>query len=112
MIVTFESSSQNENWTPRELATLIGKRQSSGDDAKYLMAPTPIESDATDASNRSCTTAGTPKKPKNHLRANRQALKEKQHNNKGAALARQAQEKLRLQKLKEKKQRLYGKISS
>mmetsp|Transcript_1064 Transcript_1064/g.2344 ORF Transcript_1064/g.2344 Transcript_1064/m.2344 type:complete len:297 (+) Transcript_1064:2612-3502(+) len=114
MIVTFESTSGNENWSPRGLAALIAKRQSSGDDAKYLIAPTQIESNSDDTSNQSCTAARSsqPRKTKNHLRANRQALKEKQRNNKDAALERQTKEKLKLQKLEEKKKRLYGKVRS
>lgn len=111
--MTFESSNRDENWTPRGLASLIAKRQNSGDDAKYLLAPTPIESCLDDATNQSCTAAaGTRKKPKNHLRANREALKEKQRNNKEASLERQAREKLRLQKLEAKKQKLYGGVTS
>ncbi|KAL7536211.1 hypothetical protein ACHAXR_006993 [Thalassiosira sp. AJA248-18] len=113
MIVSFESPSHDENWSPSALSSIIAKHQSSGEDVKYLIAPISIESNADDASNQSCTAARhSSKQPKNHLKANRQALKEKQRNNKDALVIKQAQEKLRLQKLDQKKQRLYGKVRS
>jgi hypothetical protein len=52
------------------------------------------------------------KRPKNHLKANREALKEKQRSNKDVELERQAKEKLRRQKLDQKKQQLYGNVKS
>ena len=112
MIVTFENPSPNENWSPRGLAAVIGKRQSSGDNAKCLLAPTPIESEPDGTSGQSCRATRTPKKPKNHLRAHRQALKEKQQDNRCRSLARQAQEKLSWQQREAEKERLFGKIPS
>lgn len=114
MIVTFESTPSQENLSPQELRKLIARRQNSGDDAKYLIAPTPIELNPDEKSEQSCMAAqnGSSKKTKNHLRANRQALREKQRTNKDVELERQANEKMRLQKLERKKQKLYGKVGS
>ena len=117
MIVSFESPNNDENWTPSSLANLIAKRQCTGEDVKSLIAPLPlpIESNADDDStNQSCTAChlSPSKKPKNHLRANRQALKEKQQQNKLQKEARQTNEKLKQQQLEMKKQKLYGKVRS
>ncbi len=123
---------QDENLSPRSLAALIAKRQRGGDSLKSLIAPPTYEfNNATvqsidkslqknSPSSQSWTTcSGSPsssknlkKKPKNHLRANREALKEKQRNIKDIELERSANEKLRLQKLEQKKQKLFGNVRS
>ena len=107
MIVTFQTQdqAQNENWSPRRLASLIAKRQSryvkfgitfsqmstfalltrlcsqllSGEDAKYLIAPLPIDIKSDEGSDQSHTAThnhSKKKPPKNFFKANRQALKE------------------------------------
>ncbi|KAL3810148.1 hypothetical protein ACHAXA_005297 [Cyclostephanos tholiformis] len=123
---------QDENLSPRSLAALIAKRQRGGDRLKSLIAPPTYEFNNStrrsfdesqqkkSASNQSWTTSSESptsstnlkKKPKNHLRANREALKEKQRNIKDIELERTANEKLRLQKLEQKKQKLYGNVRS
>jgi hypothetical protein len=121
---------QDENLSPRSLAALIAKRQRGGDGLKSLIAPATNEHDEyassrsfkarqkNSPSNQSWTTCrGSPsiklkKRPKNHLKANREALIEKQRSNKGVKLERQAKEKLRHQKLEQKKQLLYGNVKS
>ena len=117
MIVSFESPDNDENWTPSSLASLIAKRQVRGEDVKCLIAPLPIESNNADddSDNQSCTAchlSPSSKKPKNHLRANRQALKEKQQHNAAQKEARQTKEKLKQQKLEKKKQKLFGNVRS
>ena len=117
MIVSFESPDNDENWTPSSLASLIAKRQVRGEDVKCLIAPLPIESnnEDDDSDNQSCTAchlSPSSKKPKNHLQANRKALKEKQQNNAAQKEARQTKEKLKQQKLEKKKQKLYGNVRS
>jgi len=104
MIVTFQTQdqAQNENWSPRRLASLIAKRQSryvkfgitfsqnvnfcpshecpqllSGEDAKYLIAPLPIDIKTDEGSDQSHTATrnhSKKKPPKNFFKANRQAL--------------------------------------
>lgn len=127
MIVTL----QDENLSPRSVAALIAKRQRGGDGLKSLIAPTAKEHDEyasrrtfevsqpkNSPSNQSLTTCRgssskkLKKRPKNHLKANREALKEKQRSNKDVELERQAKEKLRRQKLDQKKQQLYGNVKS
>lgn len=127
MIVTV----QDENLSPRSLAVLIAKRQRGGDGLKSLIAPVTNEYDdyasrrsyegsqpKNSPSDQSLTTCrGSPSKkpkmrPKNHLKANREALKEKQRNNKDVELERKAKEKFRIQKLEQKKQKLYGNVKS
>ncbi len=119
---------QDENLSPRSLAALIAKRQRGGDSLKSLIAPPTYELNNTtesqqknSPSSQSWTTfsGGSPsssknlkKKPKNHLRAHREALKEKQRNIKDIELKRTAYEKLRLQKLLQKKQKLFGNVRS
>ncbi|KAL7553532.1 hypothetical protein ACHAWF_016842 [Thalassiosira exigua] len=114
MIVSFEGPGQDENWSPRGLSSLIAKRQSSGVDVKCLIAPTPLELNPDDASDQSCTAAqrSPSKTPKNHLKAHRRALREKQQNNKDAEAVRARAEENKAQKLAQKKERLYGKVRS
>ncbi len=114
MIVSFENTQANENWSPRSLATLIKQKQSSGDEAKCLIAPTLLDLNADDVTNppSCCRRSPSKGKPKNHLQANRKALKEKQQHNKDAELMRRAQEKARLHKREKKKDVLYGKVRS
>lgn len=121
---------QDENRSPRSLAALIAKRQRGGESLKSLIAPPTYEFNnatrrSTDESQQKnspssqswTTCSGSPslsknlkKKPKNHLRANREALKEKQRNIKDIELERTANEKLRLQKLEQRKQKLFGNV--
>lgn len=148
MIVSYD----NDNWSPRGLASLIAKRHSSGVDAKSLIA---LAEQKIETPNRSCTVAkGSPsaklkhhlkaihhvvhkenqcnckdleferrekekmrlqmleRKSKNHVTANRQAVKEKQRSKKVAEMERQAKEESRRKKLEQKKQKLYGNIRS
>ncbi len=127
MIVTL----QDENLSPRSVAALIAKRQRGGDGLKSLIAPATNEHDEyasrrsfevsqpkNSPSNQSFATCRgssskkLKKKPKNHLKANREALKEKQRGNKDVELERQTKEKLRHQKIHKKKQQLYGNVKS
>ena len=120
---------QDENLSPRSVAGLIAKRQRGGDGLKSLIAPATNEHDEyasrrslkgsqpkISPSNQSLTRGSSSKnlkkRPKNHLKANREALKEKQRSNKDVELERQAKEKLRRRKLEKKKQKLYGNVKS
>jgi hypothetical protein len=85
----------------------------SGEDAKCLIAPLPIEHTAEEGSDQSYTATHNKKKlPKNHMKANRRALKEKQRTNKNAAQEKEQQEKNKQLKIQQKKQQRFGKIAS
>ena len=113
MIVTFDSPTRDENWSPKDLSTLIKSRQTCGEDVKYLLVPTPIESNADDDSNQSCTAARQrTKQPKNHLKANRQALKEKQQKQRHTKEKAVHTGKLKALKEEQKKLKLFGKVRS
>mmetsp|Transcript_15973 Transcript_15973/g.33520 ORF Transcript_15973/g.33520 Transcript_15973/m.33520 type:complete len:303 (+) Transcript_15973:904-1812(+) len=117
MIVRFKNNETNEseNWSPRELASLIAKRQSSGEDARCLIAPLPIELHPDDGSLNSHTATrrtSSSKVVKNPFKANRQALKERQKSNKNAALDKRQREENEKRKILQKKEKMFGNIKS
>ena len=118
MIVSYNNSpnQQQENWSPRSLAQLIAKRSRGGDDVKCLIDASPIalNSDECDDDDQSCTVQvqSPTKTPINHIQANRQALREKQQNNRNAQAERHRREKLRQDNIEKKKQKLYGNVRS
>jgi hypothetical protein len=78
-----------------------------------LIAPLPIEANSEEGSDQSYTATKNGKKsPKNYLKANRQALKEKQRNQKNAAIEKMEKEKSKQQKFEQKKQQRFGNITS
>ncbi|ACI64400.1 predicted protein [Thalassiosira pseudonana CCMP1335] len=113
MIISFvDAGHGNENLSPTGLASLIAKRQTSGDDARCLIAPLPIEVNE-DGSDQSFTATQRKTPPKkNHLRANRLALKETQKSNRKAEIEDKLQEEVRAKKKEHKKKQLYGNIKS
>ena len=119
MIVSYNNSPQQENWSPRSLAQLIAKRSRGGDDVKSLIDASPIalnSDEVDDEDDQSCTVqVQSPthtKKSINHIQANRQALREKQQNNKNSKVERERKDKLRQEKIEKKKQKLYGNVRS
>jgi len=118
MIVSYNNSpNQQENWSPRSLAQLIAKRSRGGDDVKCLIDASPIalNSEEVDDDDTSCTVqVQSPQKKQiiNHIQANRQALREKQQNNKNSKVERERKDKLRQEKIEKKKQKLYGNVRS
>ena len=121
MIVSYNNSpNQQENWSPRSLAQLIAKRSRGGDDVKCLIDASPIalNSDEADDDDQSCTVqvqspkTNKTKKQISYIQANRQALREKQQNNRNAQAERHRKEKLRQEKIEKKKQKLYGNVRS
>lgn len=132
MLVTLPS---NENLSPRSLAALFAKRQRGGDGLKSLIAPTTnefgawrpavvdeegvINNDSPSAFNKSSSLSTLTKKkkqgtkqPKNHLKANREALKSRAIANKNVEQERKAKEELQLQKRDQEKQKLFGNVRS
>ena len=118
MIVSYNNSpNQQENWSPRSLAQLIAKRSRGGDDVKCLIDASPIalNSDEVDGyDDQSCTVQiqSPTKVPINHIQANRQALREKQQNNRNAQAERHRKERLKKEQIEKKKQKLYGNVRS
>ena len=118
MIISYNNSpNQQENWSPRSLAQLIAKRSRGGDDVKCLIDASPIalNSDEVDDDDQSCTVqvqSPTKKPIINHIQANRQALREKQQNNRNAQAERHRKDKLKQEKIEKKKQKLYGNVRS
>ena len=118
MIVSYNNSpNQQENWSPRSLAQLIAKRSRGGDDVKCLIDASPIalNSDEADDDDTSCTVqiqSPKTKKQISYIQANRQALREKQQNNKNSKVERERKDKLRQEKIEKKKQKLYGNVRS
>jgi len=130
----------DENLSPRSLAALFAKRQRGGDGLKSLIAPTTnefgewrpavvdeenvINNDSNNspslAFNKSSSLSTLMKKekkqgtkqPKNHLKANREALKSRALANKNVVQERKAKEELQLQKRDREKQKLFGNVRS
>ena len=130
----------DENLSPRSLAALFAKRQRGGDKLKSLIAPTTnefgewrpavvdeenvINNDSNNspslAFNKSSSLSTLMKKekkqgtkqPKNHLKANREALKSRALANKNVVQERKAKEELQLQKRDREKQKLFGNVRS
>eukprot|EP00804_Cyclotella_cryptica_P025673 CCRYP_002885-RA/>CCRYP_002885-RA protein AED:0.09 eAED:0.08 QI:0/-1/0/1/-1/1/1/0/270 len=87
----------------------------SGEDAKCLIAPVPIEVKSEDGSDQSYTATRYPssKKPtKNYVKANRHALREQQRINKNAVIEDQRKEEMKRTKIQQKKQQQFGNIRS
>ncbi|KAL7484956.1 hypothetical protein ACHAW6_010571 [Cyclotella cf. meneghiniana] len=117
MIVSFRAKDpiHDENWSPRRIASLIAKRQSSGEDAKCLIAPVPIEVKSEDGSDQSYTATRHPssiKPPKNFVKANRHALREQQRINKNAVIEEKRKEENKQIKIDQKKQQRFGNVKS
>ena len=117
MIVSYNNSpnQQQENWSPRSLAQLIAKRSRGGDDVKCLIDASPIALNSDEVDDQSCTVqvqSPTKKPVINHIQANRQALREKQQNNRNAQAERHRKEKLKQENIEKKKQKLYGNVRS
>lgn len=129
----------DENLSPRSLAALFAKRQRGGDGLKSLIAPTTNEfgewqpavvdeenvinndsNNSPSAFNKSSSLRTLMKKekkqgtkqPKNHLKANREALKSRALANKNVVQERKAKEELQLQKRDREKQKLFGNVRS
>ena len=130
----------DENLSPRSLAALFAKRQRGGDGLKSLIAPTTnefgewrpavvdeenvINNDSNNspslAFNKSSSLSTLMKKekklgtkqPKNHLKANREALKSRALANKNVVQERKAKEELQLQKRDREKQKRFGNVRS
>lgn len=129
----------DENLSPRSLAVLFAKRQRGGDGLKSLIAPTTNEfgewrsavvneegvvnndrNNSSSALNNKSSSLSTlmkkkkqgTKQPKNHLKANREALKSRAIANKNVEQERKAKEKLQLQKRDQEKQKLFGNVRS
>ena len=87
----------------------------SGEDARCLIAPMHIEVHSDEGSLQSYTATrrtSSTKTAKNHLKANRQALKERQKSNNTAALEEKRGEEIRRKKLEQKKEKLFGNVRS
>ena len=132
----------DENLSPRSLAALFAKRQRGGDGLKSLIAPTTNEfgewrppaavdeenvinnnniNNSPSAFNKSSSLSALMKKktkkqgtkqPKNHLKANREALKSRELANKNVEQERKAKEELQLRKRDQEKQKLFGNVRS
>ena len=132
----------DENLSPRSLAALFAKRQRGGDGLKSLIAPTTNEfgewrppavvdednvinndnnNNSPSAFNKSSSLSALMKKktkkqgtkqPKNHLKANREALKSRELANKNVDQERKAKEELQLRKRDQEKQKLFGNVRS
>ncbi|KAL7463260.1 hypothetical protein ACHAXS_003632 [Conticribra weissflogii] len=116
MIVSFENKdiSETDNLSPRGLASLIAKRQSSGEDARCLIAPLPIalHPDECSLNSHTATWRTSKKVEKNYLKANLQALKERQQSNKNAALEEKQNEENKKKKLLKRREKMFGNIKS
>lgn len=132
----------DENLSPRSLAALFAKRQRGGDGLKSLIAPTTNEfgewrppavvdkenvinndnnNNSPSAFNKSSSLSALMKKktkkqgtkqPKNHLKANREALKSRELAKKNVEQERKAKEELQLRKRDQEKQKLFGNVRS
>ena len=89
--------------------------RSSGEDAKCLIAPLPIEIKSDEGSEQSYTAtrnSSVKKAPKNYIKANRQALKAKQLSNKNAAILKEKNEKSKQLKIDQFREKQFGRITS
>ena len=87
----------------------------SGEDAKCLIAPLPMEIKSDEGSEQSYTAtrnSSIKKAPKNYLKANRQALKAKQRSNKNAVIEKEKKEKSKQLKIDQFREQRFGRITS